>query len=167
MLENKFEFLFEDARRRQQYQQKVCEIVDDKECTFRPNISMSRKKHASIDIPKTKQEPKKFNNGQSIDKERFKPKIGRPPKNDRNKSALPIGEYLYEKNKEMKEHMNKMKEDEIKKAKADCNFSFTGKESNQIIEGRKGEIFKEVFNLLDNDEDGIISYKSIDTSSSF
>ena len=39
---NKFEFLFEDAKRRQDHMSKLNKIIPDTECTFKPDIGPSK-----------------------------------------------------------------------------------------------------------------------------
>ena len=169
LVENKFEFLFEDAKRRQQYKEKLQDMNHDRECTFHPNRDENVKRRCSIEPinhnkNSSKKELKKRDRGQSIDKSMFKPKIGRPPKN-RNDASLPIGEYLYSKNKGIIDNIEKVQLNEFNKVKEASNISHIRKESNQIIEGKKEETFKRIFVLITNNEDAVISSTSINASS--
>ena len=94
----------------------------------------------------------------------FKPKIGRHPKN-RNDESLPIGEYLYAKNKGIKDNLEKVQLNELNKAKEAFNTSHIRKESNQIVEGKKEEIFKRIFVLIKNNENALKSSIIIHTES--
>ncbi len=177
--ENKFEFLFEDAKRRQQHQSQLKGIVPDTECTFHPNIYQSQRHRSSVT---GSEKFSRFLSVKHLSKERpppaavseaaghvdektgqafFKPKIGRPPKNDRNVGSLPIGDYLYAQNKRKEEILRKKKIEEMSKSKANCNSSYVREESKHIIEGKKNEIFAEIFAVLDKDGDGIITAKNL------
>jgi len=160
MAESKFEFLFEDAKRRQKYQQRVQEINPDKECTFQPNIYTSKRPLMSQSkLLTSKAETPLSQISQNTGQEFFRPKIGRPPKNNRNIACLPIGDYLYAQNKK-KENIQPIDDHKVK----ECNVH-SKKMSNQIIEDKKTEIFKDVFNLLDRDGDGVISAKTANVTS--
>ncbi len=178
LLGSKFEFLFEDAKRRHNCQQRMKEIVADTECTFHPNIQQSQAQRTSVSsrhagnssflggksrsvAPETAEvDP---STGQAF----FRPKVGRAPKNDRNLACLPIGDYLYAQNKRKGEKIEKKREEEVTRAKQGCNSSYVREESKRIVEGKKTETFTEIFYLLDNDADGIISAKSVNISGTF
>ena len=180
LLGNKFEFLFEDAKKRQDHQDKVTKMIADTECTFHPNINVSQQQHSSAssinnekaakdrpataamvaEVANTVKEKIDPRTGQAY----FKPKVGRPPRNDRNSACLPIGDYLYAQNKRKEEIISRKKDEEKVKTKASANVSHVRDESNKIIEAKKTENFVEVFQLLDKDADGIISAKSVNIS---
>jgi len=183
LMENKFEFLFEDAKRRQNQHEEFKNIVPDSECTFQPNIYMSQKNHQSINqtsdrnlyaksVSRVRPITAHPENSEKIDKQTgqalFKPKVGRPPRVDRNIGALPVGDYLYAQSKRMREMQNKKQaEIEKEKSKSLCSVSLIQEESRQMVEGRKEAIFSEIFNILDKDGDNIISAKTVNISGIF
>lgn len=156
--ENKFDFLFEDAKRRLEYKEKVKEKISDNECTFKPNTYESRQTNSTR---RSKTLSRKIRPVEAPEFNVFKPKIGRAPKNNRNVACLPIGDYLYAQNKMKEELMTKIRAEDVAKSKMDCNSSFVRRTSNQIVEGKKEEIFRMIFDLLDKDGDGKISVRSI------
>lgn len=171
LLNNKFEFLFEDAKRRQSHHDKVVQVIPDAECTFHPNIIPSQQNHASISTisernPKNISPEKSKHLTEVVDNKTgqpfFKPKVGRPPKNDRNTASLPIGDYLYAQNKIKDEKLETKKNVEKEKEYVERQASHVQQTSKKIVENRKIGIFQEIFKQLDKDCDGSISAKNID-----
>ena len=173
LMNNKFEFLFEDAKRRKTHQERVNQVVLDNECTFRPNIRLSQQqKRSSVANVSEKKTPSKSHikrrpNPDNIDlstgQALYKPKVGRPPKIDRNAECLPIGDYLFSDKKRKDEMLSLIKREEDERAKESAPR--IEKTSNKIIEKLKIDTFTHIFNVVDNDSDGIISAKNIDVSS--
>ncbi len=164
-LGNKFDFLFEDAMRRVSHQQIIDRAVTDSECTFRPDIKVSQRQHSSTPGDRCKRRQLSRNvspflagrltvdssTGQPL----YHPRVGRPPKGQRNAAGLPIGEYLYEQQQQNKKETRRPKEEKGLQIQA---------ESKKLVENRKVENFVSIFKTLDGDADGVISAKNISVS---
>lgn len=182
-LPNKFEFLFEDSKRRKDQKDILYSKIPDLECTFHPDIRSTQdtvSKHKS----QTPHNPKNRTHNYLMDSEKnlFKPKVGRKPKNERNINNLPIGEYLFglknmqEQKKTLLNIGNDNEKQLFKKglikyyknlqytdnfSGSPYNSSFVQEESKKIVENRKQANFAEFFKILDDDDDGIISATNI------
>ena len=89
------------------------------------------------------------------------PDVGRDPLIERNVENMPIGVHLYEQAflTEQKIMDRQMVTEEAIKAKREK--SKTNNISNLIVEGKKHERLERIFQLLDDDDDGIISSSKI------
>ncbi len=161
--DSKFEFLFEDAKRRHNHQEKLRKIVSDAECTFHPNIWQSRQpgtfsthrnKEGQNQSPVAAPAVERGKIDPSTGQKYFTPKVGRPPKKNRNAGRLSIGEYLYSQKK--RKDVEKQPQ-----PKASVNMSYMQEESKRILEGKKAEAFAAIFARLDKDADGVITAKSV------
>ena len=87
----------------------------------------------------------------------FRPKISRGPKNIKQREVNVILECFYDKriNKEKNELLNSKKEEENEKK------NLYNQKSRDIIIKMKIKKYKELFALLDSDQDGLISYNKI------
>jgi len=173
---DKFEFLFEDAKRRQNHHNRLEKLAPHEECTFHPNIETSQRNSLCFSSGKKPAISRNKNLQQNetapvVDEKTgqplFKPKTGRAPKILRNDAKLPIGEYLYAQNNKKTRFLNVLKEEEENKIKEIHNSSHVQQESKKMVESRKISGFNNLFSLLDNDSDGIISARNIDISSIF
>jgi hypothetical protein len=91
----------------------------------------------------------------------FMPDVGRDPLIERNAENMPIGVHLYEQAflTEQKIMDRQMVTEEAIKAKREKPK--TNNISNLIVEGKKHERLERIFQLLDDDDDGIISSSKI------
>eukprot|EP00826_Nyctotherus_ovalis_P066634 TRINITY_DN9873_c0_g1_i1.p1 TRINITY_DN9873_c0_g1~~TRINITY_DN9873_c0_g1_i1.p1 ORF type:complete len:236 (-),score=26.59 TRINITY_DN9873_c0_g1_i1:129-836(-) len=153
---NRFEFLFEDAKQRNQSKEKFKDSIADRECTFHPSINDYA---ADIKISIKKEG---LGNRRVEDDHLFRPKVGRSPKNGHNSLCLPIGEYLYSQGKRKREFLSRLQESEARESRARSSSSYIKDKSKHILEKKKAEVFKELFTLLDKDGDGIIAVKDIE-----
>jgi hypothetical protein len=87
--------LYEDSKRRIEFQKSVTKLNADSECSFKPNIKISQKRVRSRTSIKRHLCYSPFNFGE-LKKEKFKPMIGRPQKTLRNPQKKPIGNYLHD-----------------------------------------------------------------------
>ena len=144
---DKFEFLFDDAKRKKSYKEKISNLYINNECTFHPYIK--HKKHINPNHHNS-ESPKKVIKNSHI------PKVGRGPKKERNKNKLPIGEYLHSRNGNIKAYFTTIEESSIVH-----NKSFVQPKSNKLADNKKINNLKNIFKILDSDSDGIISNKNI------
>ncbi len=95
----------------------------------------------------------------------FQPKIGRPPLAKRDNDNIPVTEKLYRDGK----HKKYIQEEKIKEEFEKRNHSATKPKiqdkSEELLEQKKARKFHEVFQILDEDGDGIISAENINISS--
>jgi hypothetical protein len=95
--------------------------------------------------------------------ELFHPRTGRSPAN-RNLNNMPVGMYLYEKafiNQRKKDILKEEHESEIKQKRLVKNTTLM---SEKIVDSIKFKRLEEIFDLLDSDNDGVISNSKIDIS---
>ena len=174
---NKFESLFEDAKRRlKEKEQKEESGLKDinytfkpqKIATFNPNLyhnALSEKER------KTDQEMYIYiyiihiysSEKTNIESEQkaFMPKINKRKPKDR--TAEPIGDHLFKIQSEMDEARKAKVIGEEKKSKAMSKQAYKRpNKSNKMVEKMKIERFKEIFELLDSSQNGTISATSID-----
>jgi len=156
-IQNRFEFLFEDAKQRNQSKEKLKDIIMDQECTFHPRVNSANGYYSNSKIRTQKKE----NSCMMKDNNTFKPKVGRSPKNGHNSLCLPIGDYLYSQSRMKKRLFARLQENEVKESRAKSNYSHVKEKSRHLIEEKKEKIFKEIFNILDRDGDGIIRTNNI------
>jgi len=97
------------------------------------------------------------NTGNSI----FIPQICRPPIIERNVEKIPIGNYLYLTQKNVELNKKKLsKEMEILKIR-NIDQNFTLSKSNEMIKEMKKKSIDVIFNIIDSDQDGRISYSRL------
>lgn len=169
-----FTRLFEDSKRRIQEREKLFISKAKNECTFKPNttftkdyirISPTNKNVIErLTIDKRLTNFKHYEDLNEI-KIEYKPKTGRAPKNIRNSAGLPIGDYLYSQSKVKQENYEKIRKLENEKYKKSSNSAIIKEESRKLVENMKNLSFQKIFELLDSDEDGIITAKDVDITS--
>lgn len=152
---NKFDFLFEDARRRRLKQQRVEKFSRNNECTFRPKVDTH---FATFTKPREKK-PRVAEI--MVNQPLHRPKTGRGPKTQRNQEGAGIGEYLYSQSRVKEKLMKVLAREKLIKDKMLRNQSYVQSQSKKIIDCKKIASFKNIFNALDNDSDGRISIRSI------
>jgi len=163
---DKHNFLFDDARKRKEYMNSMSILQLDPNCTFRPQVNKSKL---------TIRHPEKIDmyyrklchlpvDSYTHDEFTFKPKIGRPPRVQRNPNNEPVGDYL--------QYLGSLQVESNKKRileEAQLNSykpqALMHDESKNLWEKRKYEAFKEAFDMLDSDMNGEISAEHIDLSS--
>jgi len=125
----------------------------DSECSFRPMISENSRVltarnqgHYMIMKKEPSQGPKHS----------FKPTISRGPKKDRKQ--VPIWDYLHSEGISHR-HPQKQKNLNINKSAANLN------KSDILVDHLRKNSFQEIFELLDSDKDGQITYEKYDISS--
>ena len=163
---NKFTFLFQDAKKRQEYQNNLSQLEPYPDCTFKPDIIPSQKTVSSKNLSTARQSSRKDQRDASADQNNnFKPKTGRPPKIDRNPERKPIGEYLQDLAKLLAENQKHREQEERDRAERIRKEKKVSGESEKLAERRRFEAYKKAFALLDSDCDGLISSENVDISS--
>eukprot|EP01022_Parablepharisma_sp_SALTPOND_P021055 TRINITY_DN3_c1_g1_i1.p4 TRINITY_DN3_c1_g1~~TRINITY_DN3_c1_g1_i1.p4 ORF type:complete len:526 (-),score=81.73 TRINITY_DN3_c1_g1_i1:20779-22356(-) len=162
---DKFEFLFEDAKRRQSHKSRLGKIVPDEECTFHPSIEISQRATVGSSSSK-KLLPKNLRiEDTKVDKTTgqllYRPKTGRAPITGRNQGKIPIGEYLYFQSKKKEKFIKALEKEESLKEKELHSKSHIQGTSKKIAENRKIGSIINIFNTLDQDSDGLISAKTV------
>lgn len=101
----------------------------------------------------------------SVNNERlpFHPQTGKEPEH-RNVNKMPVGMYLYEKGLVSWKRKKLVNEEIQKETKKAFNQVKTNSVSEKIVDELRYKKLKEIFEHLDNDNDGIISYNKIDIS---
>lgn len=113
-------------------------------------------------------QPQDFVNNSSQDMENqenipFHPRTGRSPEY-RNVNNMPVGMYLYEK-AFIKQRRNEILADQLdEEIRLRRQVKTTNNMSEKIVETIKYKRLEEIFELLDSDNDGIISNSKIDIS---
>lgn len=146
----KFNYLFEDAKRRMILQANSSKYLQNHECTFHPSINHSQR------TSKTPSQHKKFEqktNGEQL----YHPKTGRPPKKGRNENKDPIGTYLYLEGQRRASLKSILRKKETKEECKIHNKSFVQEESKKLMKNRKRLIIEKIFKDLDQDLDGFIT----------
>eukprot|EP00826_Nyctotherus_ovalis_P057473 TRINITY_DN7857_c0_g3_i4.p1 TRINITY_DN7857_c0_g3~~TRINITY_DN7857_c0_g3_i4.p1 ORF type:complete len:510 (-),score=132.56 TRINITY_DN7857_c0_g3_i4:528-2057(-) len=154
---NKFDMLFEDAKRRKELSKK--QKGREPECTFQPNIDSSQSKLKGL-VKFCKPERKKSSTENVGGELSHRPKVGRPPKVSRNGAKTSIGEYLYSEGKRKVNRRVVLQTQAMLQELQQHNRSFVQKESSKMLENRKRSTFGSIFKTLDQDSDGIISAKN-------
>lgn len=157
---NKFELLFDDARRRRYLKEHQDDSLNT-ECTFKPDIKVSQQVTRGILAEKKNRSCKPYTN---ID-QTYRPKTGRGPKVERRLRNISIGDYLYMQGKKRLEQLTSLEAIRSLQEWENCNKSYVQDESKKIVENMKLSSFREIFNALDQDSDGLISIDTICTSS--
>jgi len=148
--------LFDDAKKRKEKENKRREISTDPECTFSPNIKLTKNfralhSHSPVKRSKVKEDESKVDlkTGRPL----YRPQVGRAPKNRLKRKS--IGDHLYDlrKKKSIDENITS------------STSSFTQEKSNQLVEKLRTDCFRMIFSKLDGDKDGIISQTAINTQS--
>ena len=177
-LTNKFEYLFEDAKRRNEHLAHAKKLIYDSQCTFKPDIGQTKSHLAKFEdqsfierMINSKRDAQTtrdnlINNAVvSVDQKTgqplFKPKVGRAPNKQRNSASLPIGDYLYSQNKvKQYEHDRRVKQSllnqEISAKQPQAHHT-----SSRIIIKLKRESYVLLFAQFDADQDGLISSNKI------
>ena len=152
---NKFDFLFEDAKRRKLNQERVEKFTRNNECTFRPKIAnhFATYKKSQAKKPRVAEI--------MVNQPLHRPKTGRGPRTQRNQEGTDIGEYLYLQSKAKQKLMKLLVKEELTKGKLLRNRSFVQNQSKKMVDNKKITSFKSIFNALDNDSDGKISTRNI------
>lgn len=89
-------------------------------------------------------------------RELYKPITGRKPINERNPVHLPIGDYLYKKKFDFDSKIKTLaaRDFKLKKDQAQCRY--VGPTSQRLLQRLKERGFKKIFDILDEDKDGIV-----------
>ena len=156
--------LFVEANERQKRKKSYDSTISDAECTFHPNILLTKIESARGKIS----DPlftlgKRHNNNNNEQPENqqqysFKPTIKRGPLVARQKG--PIWEYLYTKSKIHKR--NKTKDDCSSIARKNSSIK-----SGNIIEQLKYNCFLKIFQLLNTDKNDVLQFDKIDLACIF
>lgn len=156
---NAFSNLYTEAQERQLRLQEAKDNVTRSQCTFKPAINPSSKsvsRDQSIverlansrltietNLQKIREKQSSLVDPQT-GQEFFKPKVGRPPKLERNTDNLPIGLYLFSHN---------TSKDSSKSLEPSPSIELLSRQrSTQIIERLKIERFRELFEMLNPDD---------------
>eukprot|EP01022_Parablepharisma_sp_SALTPOND_P028351 TRINITY_DN70840_c1_g1_i1.p1 TRINITY_DN70840_c1_g1~~TRINITY_DN70840_c1_g1_i1.p1 ORF type:complete len:553 (+),score=71.78 TRINITY_DN70840_c1_g1_i1:3889-5547(+) len=171
---DKFGKLFEDSKRRNQERDKILSMPPDVECTFKPNTTLTKGYQMLTPQGKPllmrltgdkKVWTQKLNASLANVAVEYKPTTGRPPKIERNTAGLPIGDYLYSQSKVKREGLAKKVESELNELKKNAGTSIIKDESRKLVERMKDSSYQKLFEMLDSDEDGLITAKDVDISS--
>lgn len=154
---SRFSLLFADAKERNRRQKSVSGIISDTECTFHPNIQITKRKVSKnrnkICKSRCQYVTRSFIGISSEPKATFIPKVGRGPKLPR--SNIPIWEHLNA--KETHTNQNSQRKNEFQE---NNKLDFVSKKSGRIVAEMKRRCFCKIFNLLTSDKNGVInSYK--------
>jgi len=156
---NKFDLLFDDAKRRRYIKEQKNELIS--ECTFKPNIEISQQVSKRILTEKVNHVRKSY---KSINYT-YRPKISRGPKVERRLGNMSIGEYLYMEGKKKLEQLSSLENKKHLQEWENTNKSYVQDESKRIVDSMKITSFTEVFNILDHNSDGVICIETIDVES--
>jgi hypothetical protein len=88
----------------------------------------------------------------------FHPMTGRPPSSSRESEIMGVGAYLHSLSSKRKDKLELQREAEYDRKKREKEAI---PQSSQLIEQRKNTVFKNIFESLDNDHDGVISAEKI------
>jgi hypothetical protein len=177
----KHEQLFEDSIVRQQKLALLQEAKVDNECTFRPQLNpdslrLVEEKHPQEDVLKRFDRLAKEREGkimlerantnppltETLDPDTqqpyFHPITGRAPVERHPQSAREVGTYLHGLSTARLERLQ-MKRDQLYSRELAKKEAIPS--STQIVETRKREIFKQIFEGLDSDKDGVISAEKV------
>eukprot|EP00831_Metopus_contortus_P067466 TRINITY_DN6020_c0_g1_i1.p1 TRINITY_DN6020_c0_g1~~TRINITY_DN6020_c0_g1_i1.p1 ORF type:complete len:433 (-),score=102.28 TRINITY_DN6020_c0_g1_i1:546-1844(-) len=133
---SRFSFLFEDANKRKEYQNRLEKIVPDTECTFHPDIAVSQAQYTSKSFlyeNKQIKSPSKMLQPSPNPEEYFHPKICRGPSADRSRRGAPIGDRLYSDTKRKAHKLERSLAMQKEMTKSKCNTSFVQKESEKNV----------------------------------
>lgn len=143
---NKFIELFEDSKRRNEFQENVLKTNIDPACTFRPNIKTSQERVRSRMPAKKHVCYKSFMDFRLL--QGAKPKIGRPQKTSRNPQKKPIGKYLYDMASMPRKPYSRYIKEQVK---AKDQKKIKKQDINKGIEQRKFHEYKQILKFLDAD----------------
>lgn len=165
---DKFEELYEEAKIRKQRQEDLNRQIISVEFPYRPEILENQPRSQNIsdiaerlikakqdNYEKINEERKRLNEpiDHATGQELFKPLTGRPPRSERNRENIPIGDYLYmQKNKPKKlnqEHPHNPTQLESKNR------------SDRILQKAKIERYYEIYQTLSPNHNGEISAQGI------
>ena len=175
---NAFDYLYYESENIGKKNKKKQELNFKRNHPFKPRISpfakkIKNKKESTNEffdrISKNLEEIKIVNSKPKLNKKfikeksdtknnyNFRPKISRGPKNINQRNVTINLEGFYDKRitKEKKELLNSKKEEETEKK------NLYNQKSKDIIIKMKFKKYKELFTLLDSDQDGLISYNKI------
>ena len=117
---SKFDFLFEDSKRRKLYKENLLEFSRNDECTFKPNIDtnnyFSSAKETKVKKPRIADI--------MVNQPSYRPKTGRGPRTHRNQEGKNIGDYLYSQSKIRERSLYNLKTNEVIKDKLLRNKSY-------------------------------------------
>ena len=162
---NKFKFLFEDAKKRQEYQKNISQNDIDTSCTFHPNIVPSQRTCRSKSPLPARRKP--LDPPQIFKRPTFTPETGRAPKTERNPRKKPIGEYLHEIKKILDSKHTLKKVQQEQKIHEQSNEKHVQEKSLQLAKKRRFEAYTKVFALLDSDGDSVISAQKVEVTRIF
>ena len=155
--QNKFDKLFEDAKRKEINRENIRKNSKNEACTFRPTINSSSSFSSVHKLAPKK--PRQSN--LMVNQPSYRPKTGRGPRLNRSTDKTKIGNSLYSQNEVKIKLINDLREREIMKDQQLCNKSYVQVISDKLINNKKIENFKTIFALLDKDWDGKISKRSV------
>jgi len=143
---DKFIELYEDSKRRNTFQKSVVKSNTDLHCTFKPNIKLSQQRVRSRTPIKKHLCYPSFTHFGDIQREKFKPIIGRPQKTLRNPQKKPIGKYLYDmSNKPTKARIKHIIE------QTNCKPKKHYKQEKSSIEKQKFNAYKKIVQFLNKE----------------
>lgn len=93
--------------------------------------------------------------------ELFKPKVGRGPRGTNYRPGVDLYEHAYY----SREKKDSQKKEKDRMSKQESTMQHSKKLTNQIVNNKKLNSFIEIFQELDNDEDGLISAYKINITS--
>ncbi len=169
---NKFERLYDDARRRKARETRQAKTLADGECTFVPNMELTQEFNTS-ELGRRKRVDRDRSNGretrsrpQEVDAQTgqalFTPAIGRLSKNRPKSRGESIGDYLYSyRGRNHSGRSSSMGKDQgLVRSSSSCAHD----RSSQLVERLRTDCFRSVFAILDSDSDGIIGSASINVA---
>ncbi len=169
---NEFLRLFTDAKRRLKDREKCYTLSPHAECTFHPNTTLTqdyRLPEETLQRPvlerMTQECPRRMSDCVPGSPETWshKPVTGRPPKIERNTASLPIGDYLYSQSR-VRDEKKEVKRRQAEEKKIGGGTQLIKEESRRLVENMKMASYQKLFDMLDSDQDGIITAKDVDIS---
>ncbi|KAL4487213.1 hypothetical protein ABPG72_017932 [Tetrahymena utriculariae] len=172
----RFEYLFENGRQKnfQKSQPTPAQLID-KNCFFKPEINkVSQDIRSSFyeriqqykvirqekEINQLRQKLNEFKDKQT-GQPFFQPQTGRAPFKQRNQENLNVNEFLYQ---QFKIDSSRKKREQLEKQKEKPQLQINDN-SRKIVQQLEDNRLREIFSLLDDDQDGQIDSKNINITS--
>ncbi|CAK9883053.1 unnamed protein product [Sphagnum jensenii] len=97
---------------------------------------------------------------QNTGREFFRPLTGRKPQIDRNPLTLPIGDFLYSMRFFLDNKLECLNQRDHKLQQDQANYRYVGANSQKLLGRIRQRGFKQVFDILDDDKDGLVKLAS-------
>ncbi|KAJ4456378.1 hypothetical protein PAPYR_8418 [Paratrimastix pyriformis] len=169
--------LFQDAERRRIRQEEYQNWFPE-EHTFHPEIRTMKHPQGNVPAPdrlyqaaikhREYLEALQAQSLMGIDPETgqplFQPRTGRPPNVMRQDPNLPVGERLFAARYEFQDAREHLREKERQMTHELSNLSFTHEVSLRLLEEKKHRRYRELFILLDTNQDGVVEPHEVNAS---